>query len=900
MTQLLPIPPSYPKPPLNWSLQRRHSLIFPKSRPPLQSIRSNFQTERNTLCIKNSHSSDIPLRDLFQQNVISDCVSKENNGTENSLGKPLRLAGSYETVPSLGYTAPQLLVNPSLDECPHQEYPKLFLLPRDVLQNGIKSSASSTARSNISSTQNPPVLLRPHKYHQSEEPYFDDAKCRLIPFSAISALKYSRQSPASAFFPTVSNLQLNRIQLPSPNAFPKQPLKLLSISHHQPCHSNGVCSEETELFVHIPRLLAPAPEMLASCKRNDYIPTNVPLLHLTSNMGPQVKARSLPSSDTGSSDLSENSKIVAPAELDAQVTKPQEFPSSERQHNSKDKGVSFCAGKDVGVQFDFIEDEDGFIYKDYVINKDGMRYASEIDKQVLTDLLWKKDFLPPADEPPLPPILIKSLLETRGLDNSAQFLSMHSTELNEWDEIPALDVLNLPIQPSDSVRGNLISEPPKLEVMDKSTTPLPSPPRRDQPVSPITPTARADEDLARQSTVNPDVLFSDPVTMKVLESEIQTPSQKHTDVTDIWLDGGHSQVRLDLVKTLSELDSRLNAVGEVSEHLEAQRKKNEELLKQLIELDRLPNDISSSAGRGPNTIITEEVNDFKPRSGRLQHQGVNEDREEAPEMDTRNNVEDKLYPAIGKPSTGPSSSVTIPEQSKTKLQTESQRSRELSGSSGKRKLPTRSGSQVIARSRELARDERKRSLSAQRAEEAAKFANDILSGNMVMISSASGSDGAAKIPGDPKKDGHRPVANQFGSTLAVPPRALRARSRPLRSTRAIRAPRPQGYDPQGGGAGNERASISATLDDLPTTILSDWSVDSDVRRILYGTDEASTVKSSALPNGHVGTDAKVPPRPTLSISPTRRADDDQLTDGAPSSSYIDWGELDEILKKKQK
>ncbi|CAH8468418.1 unnamed protein product [Dicrocoelium dendriticum] len=236
----------------------------------------------------------------------------------------------------------------------------------------------------------------------------------------------------------------------------------------------------------------------------------------------------------------------------------------------------------------------------------------------------------------------------------------------------------------------------------------------------------------------------------------------------------------------------------------------------------------------------------------------------------------------------------------------------------------RSVTASLSRKRDEEREERRSMMIARRCEEAIEFATQVFS-EVAMAKSQFGNSNKATVSkkiastGGPSQRGAPTLANRG---TRKPPRVkiLQQISRPQISITdakpatkgVISTPRRgRGKDPRhrgGRGATPRRGLVSPTTsqalisdeEDQQTTILSDWSVDSQVKRILSRKEDGALAGHlGGSPSWSTVRDAETPRIFTVSGWPTTHAESDQLTDdgnAVSTTTFIDWNEIDQLLQ----
>ncbi|VDP78347.1 unnamed protein product [Echinostoma caproni] len=613
--------------------------------------------------------------------------------------------------------------------------------------------------------------------------------------------------------------------------------------------------------------------------------------------------------------------------------------SVQTSHGQKEDKMTYTVScQDFGMQFDDILMEDAFIFRDYVIGRDGIRHVEDMDWKHLSQPLANQGLLPPSmDTAPPPVIRLDDILQSDLTHEENQFLSVCSVELSEWDVVEQN-------QAQPNVPG-LLELSKLLRVHSHSMQPNAT----DAVQKPTKTDSGAQYDLIRQETP--------PKDENACTSETVPLGDKHNACTQIvgqksdemWLGDGPSRVRLDVVKALSELDTRLSAVDRVSSRLQEEYRKNQEFLEHLIrfgseqqtqstpapvlskriafeqplEQDQkvsqagLPQFMDSrlppTAGPRASSLKRPLTDAARQNSltGQISH-SVKPRRSCANSVDRRSGSSHILDPFLnGQMPNTPGNIVSISGPG------------DLAATPRKSSRRTSVGS--LSRKREQARKERNSALHAKRCADAAEFANEAASQcrrepmNVSVLASSTTVTAAATV-----------------ILVSVPTLRIAKATVTRRSTMEVLMKHPEkqavmatpsGANPllrevdinpivalckgeyvddqveaQPGTSVFMTPSYSDWLDEEQTTIISEWSIESDVKRLLYETECKASCRSNYANEQEADGTTEVLSRVAPDFQPSHNSkmpmDTDQFTDGgAPaSSSFIDWEEVDELIQ----
>ncbi|OON18779.1 hypothetical protein X801_05363 [Opisthorchis viverrini] len=354
----------------------------------------------------------------------------------------------------------------------------------------------------------------------------------------------------------------------------------------------------------------------------------------------------------------------------------------------------------------------------------------------------------------------------------------------------------------------------------------------------------------------------------------------------------------DVAETLNELDTRLSAVDRVSLRLEEEYRRNQELLANILKLNT---DV-------PNLAVSEAyVQEAKPSGSGANLASVN--------LDPRS-------PHVS-PKAAHKAARNRPIPKVSCLRTQPDKSKSVS--------PTiqRPTSTALNRKREQARLDRKTALSNRRCDETITFVGEILSDSGPGASLAQknpnpkSSKGECRnfVPQAPVRStpsrgkpmsvstGNKPFTTQFRDSLRgsprLPSRPVTRGSSLIRGTRSGRG----GVGYQTVGSTDNKVYLSRlSSPDLPiedeeqTTVPSDWSISSNVRRILGQSDyhfpgpDHANFASRNIPTDCSHREVSQDTESNTTIRATK-PNNDAKKETSGSTSSIDWEEIEQVIQR---
>ncbi|CAH8582787.1 unnamed protein product [Schistosoma turkestanicum] len=488
---------------------------------------------------------------------------------------------------------------------------------------------------------------------------------------------------------------------------------------------------------------------------------------------------------------------------------------------------------------------------------------------------------------------VEQLLSNDIAHVTKQFLSIHTSDLIDWNNedmkyiepcIPLhIDSSNLCEHNNSNITTTNVNLQSRKQPMEMNNTISPSEISQNEAlhVSKL--------QIQTLTTENKPESMADLVTAKKLQYS-NTVNQENGQSMNNEIRSLLSYV----VKALSEIDNRLNVIDQVSVQLEQDHKRNQELLETIIQLNKEQKQINSS-----NQL--DKLNESELIS---QQQSLHDESNfKSDQLRNQKPLDSKINPNVQNQT---HNCTTIKQQ--TKPPKPNQRSNSFSGH--------------FADEREKLRKERREVSITRRCNEAKQFVNEILSENILPVQSSPRltQSNITKPSNTPIRRGRSQTRNR--GTLRVS--SSRNFSKNNITSSNPKPPTPVRFNNNGRSGvtargmcnvvGNkkqqtkivQKPSVLTDLhldapkhlpseDDLQTTILSDWSLESNVKRILYGDeDERFRSPSRQQSTGGVSNFDQESPIPQ---SPHSMPETDLFTEigGVPSTSFIDWDEIDELI-----
>ncbi|KAH8868735.1 Chromatin assembly factor 1 subunit B [Schistosoma japonicum] len=322
-------------------------------------------------------------------------------------------------------------------------------------------------------------------------------------------------------------------------------------------------------------------------------------------------------------------------------------------------------------------------------------------------------------------------------------------------------------------------------------------------------------------------------------------------------------IPLNVLKALSEIDNRLNVIDQVSIQLEKDHKRNQELLETIIQLNKDQNQINA----------TFQSNDLKTVQPITQQQDLN--------ISVESNVKSNL--------------VYTKEPTDNKISNSAQ-------------IQTHDCIAVKQKNQPPQSNQRLYSISGYYSEEREKIRKErreasLTQSNLPVQSSPILNQPNTVRPSTAPLRRGRSQTRGRGTS-----RVLTVRNVPKNYTTPFNPKPPTPARSAANGRNAQKPPVVTRThpdpskhliyeDDLQTTILSDWSLESDVKRLLYGDEEdrfRSPSKAQSITEVSNFDQESQIPRSPHSIPET-----DLLTEigGVPSTSFIDWDEIDELINE---
>ncbi|KAF7260191.1 hypothetical protein EG68_02387 [Paragonimus skrjabini miyazakii] len=870
MRSIRPVPPKERKPIPSWSLLRRHSLIIPRNRLPLNrteripvNVPCHLSTVEGTQQLVESTQPELRANPL-----ILGCSDRF---------RPKLLQFPTETCLKAEYhekyecnTSLHLL---KLKTDSHKLGPELIRVPVNLT---FSSEAISHLKSKLQSVvplESLPMLWLPnitdHVHHLSHP-----TKVELLSVKQLASLHpkpHSVDTMRKTMF--TEPIPLISASAPAPQFF--MPTKLLTLS--QDFYPNQQAS-----LVSGPRLIPLDSNFTTYCKTHEIRGTghessrrSFPLLK-TSATFPKIPVS--PIDEAAMSDMQKKAKMAyneseheSSSHTNLSVTDayPEDETNDVRPVHFTQKCVATARSQNIGTQFDFIDDSlDAFIFNEYVVDKDGVRFASVAEKQSLPEPLANRDiYLPISDDTVLPPVFLGNFLNPSLTDDKQPFLSIQDESLNEWTTfVPQLS--NFVSYPSEVKAAVPVFDPSDLDKLeiDALVTGSNLEPSKDQSTdtklvhtatSPLPPEVTNQTELS----IPPVAMTVDSVTSKMLATHMPSDNAKQTDdLGDVWLGSDATRVRLDVVKALTELDERLCAVDKVSTRLEEKYKRSQEILQTILRLNQQNQvDVSPLANEPHHPRLVPKICIHEPDIS-IHNTNLNVNNREKDGLEPKPAI-NALSVANDVVRNRPSSARRLPSKPVRKdmlVRSEVEQSvmhHSISPLDLTSQNRPRASSASLYRKRDLARSQRRSTFSARRCDETIKFVDKVLSECVV-----TGTPAAPSVGNKPPKHNSRCDQRASRGTAIRTSKNVSGR-KTLPATQKISIGLAKSSDSRRPGQGLHAQQLcrghashivgrkqslpmgSLTLalqsdeEDQQTTILSDWSVGSNVKRILGRNDE---------------------------------------------------------------
>ncbi|VDP34921.1 unnamed protein product [Schistosoma mattheei] len=468
-----------------------------------------------------------------------------------------------------------------------------------------------------------------------------------------------------------------------------------------------------------------------------------------------------------------------------------------------------------------------------------------------------------------------------------QFLSIHTSDLIDWNNEDKCIVPYVPLHINTSNiyeqnHCNLVAHvnaPDNKQPIEMNNTISPSNIVHNQTSlitrSQIKTVTTTTTTITNNSSENkPELLISDLVTAKMLQNSNITNQDNrqsiNNEITSLLSCNKQASnyFPLDVVKALSEIDNRLNVIDQVSVQLEQDHKRNQELLETIIQMNKEQSQVNPS-------IQLDEPNKSEATSQQQKLQLPDELNFKGDQLHNQL-IESKINPNVQ----NQRHDCTIVKQ-QIKSSKPNERSHSNTGHN--------------TDEREKLRKERREVSMTRRCDEAKQFVNQIKRGQSQTHSRGTLRDLNQRnfknnyiIPSSPKPP--TPVRFHYNGRSGVTARGARnisgtrrQQTKIVQKSSVVNHPHP------------DTPKQLTYEDDLQTTILSDWSLESNVKRILYG-DEKDRFCSSSRPQSASGI-SNFDQESQIPQSPHSMPETDLLTEigGVPSTSFIDWDEIDELI-----
>ncbi|KER26575.1 hypothetical protein T265_06218 [Opisthorchis viverrini] len=848
MTQLLPKPPLGKKPKPTWSLLRRHAMIVPKDRRELRRLQQNAQAASNA-CNSPILLVNSPL---------------ERSAGPPSLSSPMLLRIPMDTQdPVQKFT---------LDE--EQAIKPLFQAPSPLRLLRLDDQILSLSGRVTTLMEIPPEVKRlrketgetsfqklswPSEYSETAR-WYAPTKYQLLPLeSLLSMVPQVCSSPPVMAPPRLLHSDLIQVTYPESDLMDKlmEPAQLLRLPQPLPQeprminylneygrNSAGDISGSKQVFLKQDEIfLAPVPNVALH-------PESVASLE-GYNKGKRVSAFDNTTSN------------------------------SSALHIQNDKGIQFSS---LPARKERAE----------------MKMANKAVSVTLPDMM-----LSPAD--------IDKILQ---LIDGQTFVSLESGDVSSsgygrQPDTSRVNTVNSDKQPSSPPSYSPGVKRPCLEAIEEKSTEIDE--AKDEQVAPRT-------NLVNQFSGRSTGTERPTSTFGIKRSvDVQTASEAQPIYPDV-------------AETLNELDTRLSAVDRVSLRLEEEYRRNQELLANILKLNTdVPNLAVSEAyvqeakpsGSGANLASLP----LPQKSGENKNNVGSVTRKQDPTHPTGSisNLAVNLDPRSPhvSPKAAHKAARNRPIPKVSCLRTQPDKSKSVS--------PTiqRPTSTALNRKREQARLIGKTALSNRRCDETITFVGEILSDSGPGASLAQknpnpkSSKGECRnfVPQAPVRStpsrgkpmsvstGNKPFTTQFRDSLRgsprLPSRPVTRGSSLIRGTRSGRG----GVGYQTVGSTDNKVYLSRlSSPDLPiedeeqTTVPSDWSISSNVRRILGQSDyhfpgpDHANFASRNIPTDCSHREVSQDTESNTTIRATK-PNNDAKKETSGSTSSIDWEEIEQVIQR---
>ncbi|THD26733.1 hypothetical protein D915_002478 [Fasciola hepatica] len=956
MMGLIPNPPTCRKPQLNWSLLRRYSLIVPPVKIPIQTQVSGEYRKLDeavgTEVSREPPSNALPT--LIVQGVRDFVPSGPETVQKNPKLLKLHDFAARRIVsqiqkPNLGVRELKVLTSPNPNETiPLLKNDVIELKPENISLIRVPKTYNSpkprgSADDLVQKFKSLPLLQLPTSGLDAPE-VNETHNFRLIKMEQITLLGSTRY---------MNSLKSDVLHMPSRSQAP--PIRLLDL--RKLTHSLNSANLFTANNRNSGRYKSTFDNTMKGSDCPDLTTTGsrFQLLRMLAldNVAqrqspvPALSDRGEQSACSSTENSGQENASVLGSQMEHTVHEGSEEHAVQTSHCLReDKMVSTVAVRDFGMQFDDILEDDAFIFRNYIIGKDGVRRVEDSDRKYLHEPLANQSFFPGQTvEPPIPLVNLSDIFKNHLMEDENQFLSVCSMELSELDTA----------EPNRC--RTEVEKPMELCLysgVDKANEEEPV--QRRQKTDSEVQCEPAQFPTSREVAVDVCLTELSPRDDQSFKTN-QTTEQKPFST---WLGEGASRVRLDVVKALSELDVRLSAVDRVSSRLEEEHQKNQELLERLIQLRPIP---------GP------PKSEESPRAQSPEHDrlNVNESNGKAPVSPKDCYI--VRVEGLGSRKSNPSPSLNARLPPTTKPRSSSVRKAlhdpVQHGAPSNRRVPPapvvrrhicsteqlsnsvniangvigcldktmtsvtgggpfepvrRSRQQSVGsllRKREQSRIERNSAFLAKRCSDAVRYAVEVLDQNGVLkfqpvpITGLESHERRHSNRRSTTAGQSRHTPSRLTRMNVLFPRSVQNTQRSLYNHGTSSAVR-RGRTVRRKAAG--RVSKQYDKKDLPllvttsgtndniwddeeqTTIISEWSLESGVKRILYEKQEEDggqvNYVNEQYAEGHSEGLFKMPQITQQTLCTEVPDDAEQLTDPAApaSTSYVDWEEVDELIK----
>ncbi|TGZ71526.1 hypothetical protein CRM22_002588 [Opisthorchis felineus] len=858
MTQLLPKPPLGEKPKPTWSLLRRHAMIVPKDRRELRRLQQNPQTASDAssipILLVNSHSvrSAKPRRPSSPKLLripmdTTDPFHKFTSDEEQAIKplfqapSPLRLLRLDDQILSLSERVTTLIeIQPEVKR--------------------LRKERNSTSEASFQK------LSWPSEYSETV-PWYAPTKCQLLSLESLLSM-VPQVGPSKPVMTPPRLLHSDLIQVTHPESDltgkPMEPAKLLRLP--QPL------SREPRMITYLNEFGRNSAGDIPGWKQV-FVKQDEILLAPVSNM--TLTNNRINDPVYPETDANEGKRV---SDFDTTTSNPS----------------TLHIQNDIGVQFSTLP---------ATKKKSEMKMANKAVSVTLPDMK-------------LSPAAIDEILQ---VTDGQSFLSVESGDVSRWGCVTQPDTSKDNIadsnkQPTSPPSYSPGVKRPYLEAIEKKST---------------------GSDEAKDEQVATKTNLVNQFSSRSTGAQWATSTFETKRNVDVQTDSEAQHMHPDVVEALNELDTRLSAVDRVSLRLEEEYRRNQELMANILKLNTdVPNLIVSKPYVEDDMPSEPDANLRSQPLPQKSDENKNNEGSVTPKQNpihptgSVSNLAVQLDPSSPHlcerlPKAAHKAAQNRPISKWPCLRTQPDQSKSTS--------PTiqRPTSAALNRKREQARHERKSALSTRRCEETITFVGEILS------DSSPGASSAQKNPKPKSSKSGRQNSVPQALVRSIPPRGkpmpvstsnrpltMQFRDSPRGSSRLPTRPITRGGSLNRGtrpgrgrvqhlttcSTGNKVYLSRLSSPDLPiedeeqTTVPSDWSLSSNVRRILGQSDhhfpqpDHAIFASRNMTTDYFRRKVSRDTESNLSIRPTS-PDNDAKGETSGSTSFIDWDEIEQVIQR---